>query len=400
MNCTSCGAILIGQGKFCSNCGAPVKRQATSGIVAEPTEKSKRSSKAILWILGIIGAIVVVTVVGSAADVAETVASAPEPKSPEVVLAEYEAGLSELEAKLSSGDSSDLKTLVVALKDAPNEELSSRYDALSSQAALTFTRERITQIADSDDSVERKLDQYKTLWLAVDRDFGADAAAVELVESAVRELVVKIAAAELENNLNGYKLLKLIAPDNAVYAEKIKVYEKRIEEREEVAKRQAKREKEQRIRRILSNYTTSTDKFNDTTFYTHKNSPRYTNSRSTVYLYIGVSGSHAWLRMKTQYASDDWLFVERVVGYADGETFTLTSGSFERDHNTSIWEWQDEAPNATQLQQLQKLANAKDATLRFIGSQYRSDKKMGPGDKAALKAVLKDFEELKEALKS
>jgi hypothetical protein len=125
---------------------------------------------------------------------------------------------------------------------------------------------------------------------------------------------------------------------------------------------------------------------------------RYTSSRSTVYLYIAVKDQRTWLRMKTQYAASDWLFVEKVVAFADGQTSTLTTDDFERDNDTRIWEWADETPTPSQLSVLSTLANAKDATLRFSGSTYYDDVRLSAADKKALRDVVRDFAELEKLL--
>ena len=62
------------------------------------------------------------------------------------------------------------------------------------------------------------------------------------------------------------------------------------------------------------------DKIDDVTWYRDKTSPT-TNRRNNVNLYIGQKGATVFLRLKFQYASDDWLFIEGVKVKADGEKF-------------------------------------------------------------------------------
>ena len=375
----------------------PTLSEMAQSRLAKPDQKPAK--KGFFWTL-VIGAVALCLFVGIASGTSGSGSSARQQKSQETLVAEYETGLADLKAAIASADAGLLKQAAAGLKNPPNEQLGSEFETLSVEAARIVSEQSVSEIIGSDDDLDDKFFRFRHLLSILKQDFLSDSASLAAAEDAVRQLVVGIPASELENNVEGYKLLSEFDPANDQYKEKAEAYKARIKQREEEEKKKAELEKKQRIRRILSNYTSNTDKFSATTFYKHKNSPVYTNSRSTVYLYIGVSGSQAWLRMKTQYESDDWLFVERVEAYADGATFTLTSGQFERDHNSTIWEWQDENPSDLQLLQLERLANAKDATLRFIGHQYRKDKKLGPGDKAALKAVLKDFEELQAALKS
>lgn len=207
----------------------------------------------------------------------------------------------------------------------------------------------------------------------------------EEIEARMLELVKPLPASDHESNLKGYKFLAAIRPDNPLYGSKITTYEEAIKAARQRAVNILKR-KEDRVEGV--------------TWYKHPNQPKYLNSRSTAYLYIGKSGTvgRPWLRMKVQYASSDWLFVKRVIAWHDGIKEPLISGNFERDNNSTIWEWMDVTPDDYQVAILRSLANANEAILRFEGDQYRKDVKLSGGDKKAIREVLRAYEVMQSEL--
>jgi hypothetical protein len=100
--------------------------------------------------------------------------------------------------------------------------------------------------------------------------------------------------------------------------------------------------------------------------------------------------------LKVQYAASDWLFVNTVYAWHDGVKELLVAGQFERDNNSTIWEWQDVAPSDLQVTILESLANAKEAVLRFEGQQYRKDVTLSSADKKAIREVLTAYRAMRE----
>ena len=398
MKCAWCGADIGGSWKFCPGCGKAVPNISMISDANAKVEGKKPNRLTSRVLFAIVGVLVCLWAIGSVTSTSGSGSGGQPKKSDAEILAEYQTALSEISDSGVSKEPARLLALVRQLKSPPNDELRSAYEKVLPDAALAYANAEVGRLASPDLPLAEQFKGFATLAADLKRDFRADPAALEAAETAASGIVKGIPGANLEGNRDGYKLLREINPGNTEYADKVKLYDDKIVQRQEAEKAAAQREKDALVRKILSAYSVSTDKFNDTKFYKHKNSPAYTSSRSTVYLYMGVSGTHAWLRMQTQYASKSWLFVDRVEAYADGATFTLTTGKFERDNNSTIWEWCDESPSASQIATLEKLANAKDATLRFIGHQYRDDKTLSAGDKAALRAVLADYEKLKQAL--
>lgn len=204
------------------------------------------------------------------------------------------------------------------------------------------------------------------------------------LEDKVLAVVRPLPVSDHQGNLYGYELLSVIRPDNNTYTQKVSEYEGRIE----AAKRTA-----------VAALERSEDKIDGVVWYKHPNQPRYLNSRSTAYLYIGqrINDTRPWLRMKVQYTSRDWLFVDNVIAFHDGVSEPMRLGRFERDNNSTIWEWVDETPTDYQIDVLRSLGNAREAVLRFEGSQYRKDVTLSAGDKRAIRDVLLAYDVLRSS---
>lgn len=199
------------------------------------------------------------------------------------------------------------------------------------------------------------------------------------IEKRALELIKPLPASEREKNLKGYQFLSIIRPENSTYATKIEFYERSIE-----AERQ----------RIVSLLKRDVDRVEGITWYKHPNKPRYLNSRSTAFLYIGKRGEtgRPFLRLRVVYAGNDWLFVNSVEAWHDGIKEPLVSGNFDRDNNTSVWEWVDISPDPLQVAVLRSLGSADEAILRFRGMQYKKDVRLSKGDKKAIREVLEAYD--------
>lgn len=198
---------------------------------------------------------------------------------------------------------------------------------------------------------------------------------IEAVALKVVKALPSATTDDMKANQGGYEFLAALRPENETYPTKASAYAERIE---------------QSRKAVVSKLRRTEDKVEGTTFYEHPNQPKYLNSRSTVYLYIGRQGESGtpWLRMKVQYTASEWLFVNNVYAWHDGIKEDFVSDSFNRDNNTTIWEWVDVSPTPDQLATLESLANSKEAVLRFEGMQYRKDVTLSAVDKQALREVL------------
>lgn len=257
--------------------------------------------------------------------------------------------------------------------DQDREFFNQARDEIKSRMATNILEKVEIDRSDPEASIKNFEDAYGAAIQYADRDVVQN-----LFEPKVSSFVRGLPASQLKENEAGYRLLSRINPANNSYSVSAQKY------------------RDKQIESLLGAFRLKHDKIQNTTFYTHRNAPAYVNSRSTVYLYIGKSGSSEWLRMKTIYTADNWLFVDRVIAYADGVTETLTAGRFDRDHSSGdIWEWLDENPSDSQIRTLRMLANADDATLRYEGSQYRRDVQISSRDKRVILETLDAFERLK-----
>lgn len=199
------------------------------------------------------------------------------------------------------------------------------------------------------------------------------------VEAQAVAKVKALPASDLAANRDGYKFLTSLRPAKSEYATKAQDYRAKIDNERKA---------------VVARLIPEEDKVEGITFYHHPNEPKFLNSRSTAFLYIGNKGvgGQPWLRMKVQYTSSEWLFVEGVYAWFDGIKEPLILGPFDRDNNSTIWEWRDVSPDGRQLLTLESLANAKEAILRFEGQQYRRDVTLSEKDKKALRDVLAAYQ--------
>lgn len=116
--------------------------------------------------------------------------------------------------------------------------------------------------------------------------------------------------------------------------------------------------------------------------------------RTGVYLYIGDKNDRAWLRLKAQYAAENWLFVRRALFVIDGDKAGMLTGSWQRDNSSSIFEWLDVEMSAEQMHLLRQLLVAKAVTVRFEGDKYFKDYKLTAAELKALKSVVAAYKEL------
>lgn len=202
------------------------------------------------------------------------------------------------------------------------------------------------------------------------------------LEDLVVAMVTPVPASDPRRNLAGYRLLAALRPESEPYTAKVAQYEGAAEEHK---------------RSLLTNLRVEEDQVEGVTWFHHPNEPRYMDSDTQVYLYIGRRGDgRPWLRMRTNYTASDWLFVHTVKVHHDGYTEVLTEGAFERDNDTEIWEWRDETPTDYQLLVLRDVSRATEAILRFEGDQYRRDVTVTSAEKRAIADMLEVYAILRE----
>jgi outer membrane murein-binding lipoprotein Lpp len=163
--------------------------------------------------------------------------------------------------------------------------------------------------------------------------------------------------------------------------------------KEEIARKKAE---EKRLANATKNMRKKYDDMNEITWYRDKSSPRY-NNYNGFFGYFGKTNTGSpFLRLRIQYAADDWLFIERYVIKVDGITYEIAEekyGEIETDNGSGgIWEWLDRSVTKKEMEIMRAVANGKDVKIRFIGKQYYKDKTINSTQKRALRNVIDAFE--------
>ncbi len=164
----------------------------------------------------------------------------------------------------------------------------------------------------------------------------------------------------------------------------------------------AKAEKDKVLENHKSKFEADHDKVENITWYYPLNMPEYIDERSYIIPYIGVQNDNMWICVRYNYTEDDWVFWESLTIVADGEKFVKYVGPFNtvRDNDGGVvWEWYDDAldlnaaMDTKELQNLEKIANAKETIIRFQGDEYSYDLTVSEKDKAMIRDVLAMYSE-------
>lgn len=146
-------------------------------------------------------------------------------------------------------------------------------------------------------------------------------------------------------------------------------------------------------KKLKSNY----DDIKGITWYYDKGTPKYNNYNS-FHLYMGKNdGGLPWLRLKIQYASSDWLFIENYVIKTDKGSHTISTsrGEVERDNGSGgIWEWYDVSLTDELYYIIKDIINSKNVKIRHNGSQYYKDRVISEKEKQGIRNVLDAYEAL------
>lgn len=145
--------------------------------------------------------------------------------------------------------------------------------------------------------------------------------------------------------------------------------------------------------KMLQSFVKKEDDFEGISFYRDKRTPKYADV-NFIYPYIGSKENSYWLRLKFQYASDSWLFINSAILMIDGKKYNI-NGNWERDHDSDIWEWLDISVEDNEYIILHKLANSKSAKVRYEGRQYHYDRVITQKEKDIIKKTLEIYDALK-----
>ena len=132
------------------------------------------------------------------------------------------------------------------------------------------------------------------------------------------------------------------------------------------------------------------------TWYEPKNKPQYVNDRSVSYLYIGKYDSgKTFLRWKTIYTGDDWVFFDKIIFNVDGYNFSIPydKDTCYRDNGGgAVWEVMDVEPDKAWTRLLQLIATSENTIIRFEGDHKYRDVTLSQTDKDSIRDVLCVFQ--------
>lgn len=127
--------------------------------------------------------------------------------------------------------------------------------------------------------------------------------------------------------------------------------------------------------------------------YLPKNAPSYVN-RNGIYCYFFERGGYSNnLRLRIQYHSDNWLFIEKVKFSIDGEAFELIPQKTDRDSGNGgkIWEWIDIPVDGSTIDMISALSTAKSAKMKLSGRQYNKVKNISKQQITDISRVVEMF---------
>lgn len=145
------------------------------------------------------------------------------------------------------------------------------------------------------------------------------------------------------------------------------------------------------IKKLLSFFNIKKDEFSsdDMQWVIPKNAPRHIDNNA-IFCYFQITNNKAFnFRLKIQYASDDWLFIQQYKFSIDGMVFDYIPDEIKRDNDSSIWEWSDQQIADIDNSMINALGVAKKAKIRFIGQQYHADRIITSTQLLSIKRTLK-----------
>lgn len=168
---------------------------------------------------------------------------------------------------------------------------------------------------------------------------------------------------------------------------------KRQEEAVKIKKNKEEAEEKERIAKATSKMDKKRDDIEKITWFLHKDLKK--EFRTNIQLYFGKPDNNSpYLRMKTTYHSDTWLFIHSMIIVIDDIQYPFKNIKFERDNSSSIWEWNDMLVENNLIYLLKNIANSKKTVIRFEGRQYHKDYTVTEKEKQAIKDVLDAYSAL------
>ena len=156
--------------------------------------------------------------------------------------------------------------------------------------------------------------------------------------------------------------------------------------------REAAAARGRKLRLAISKMRSEKDEVTGITWYEPQNAPESNGSRNALYLYFGEQqGTILPLRLKFQYAGENWVFIKEVTIKADNQTFTINPEYDEVKHDNAggqVWEWYDHPATDDNIEMAKAVINAKQVIIRFGGDQNQQDYYMPDSEQQELRDTL------------
>lgn len=161
-------------------------------------------------------------------------------------------------------------------------------------------------------------------------------------------------------------------------------------------------EEKKRLEQATSKMRKQVDEVNDITWYYNKSTTQHVNVNS-FHTYIGQKkDGELALKLRIQYAGDNWLFIYSYELKIDENKYDITpyhinsnyNTDVYKDNNTGAWEWSDMGVDSKKMEIIKAIIESKKAIIRYEGKQYYYDRIITDSEKKALKNVLDAYKAL------
>ncbi|MBR1410062.1 MAG: hypothetical protein IJ580_03070 [Prevotella sp.] len=143
-------------------------------------------------------------------------------------------------------------------------------------------------------------------------------------------------------------------------------------------------------------YTFERDEFSNSgiVWVKPKSIPKSRN-RNGVYCYFSLTDSvPSNFRFVLQYAGEQWLMLNDCTFNLDGVNWTYRPLKVERDHDSRIWEWFDDAVDMNISMFLYNVGQSKQVKVKLNGQKYYDTYTLKASETASIRQTLEHYEAL------
>lgn len=229
--------------------------------------------------------------------------------------------------------------------------------------------ERLLHAARENGDIDPLIDHF----IQLDAVPNSDEELLSAIETVLLAHTKPLPASNAEANMRGYVALSNLRPNNSTYTRKAQSYLDAFDRKRSAIIRKLKKKR---------------NEFDEITWYEHPNTPRFTDTRNYLELYMAEKNDRAWLRWRLNYTSNSWLFIKSATAKIDGQIVQLPLHEWMRDNDSEIWEWADVLLSDELRSIAIRIAESKETIIRFDGQKYYDDWKVSSSDKKAILDML------------